>query len=271
MRMNKDKNNKHTKKTVYFSDERNDEFSKARITPRVIDGTYRYKRDGSAVGRAACFFLHRIVAKPIAFAYLKIRFRHKIIGKERLADCGGCFIYGNHTQAVADALIPTFVAGTRGSHVIVHAANVSIPVLGRLTPYMGAIPLPDTREAARSFNAAVSDRIGEGCAVFIYPEAHIWPYYTGIRNFPSDSFSYPVKTGAPVFCFTNVYKKRGRRPNSVRIVTYVDGPFFPDASLPISERRDELCRRVYDCMTERASESDAVVIEYRYKEDAEGT
>lgn len=269
MRM-KDKKQKNQTQTVYFSDELHDEFSRAKITPRLIDGKYRYKRDCGVIGKFMCFFLHRVIAQPIALAYLKIKFRHKIIGKEALADCGGCFVYGNHTQAVADALIPTFVAKPRHAHVIVHASNVSIPVLGRLTPYMGAIPLPDTRAAAKNFNLTVSDRIKENCAIFIYPEAHIWPYFTGIRNFPSDSFSYPMKTGAPVFCFTNVYKKRGRRPNSVRILTYVDGPFFPDGDLPVAEGREQLRRRVFDCMTERARMSDASVIEYRPRvEDVE--
>lgn len=264
------KKRRNKKQTVYFSDERNDEFSRAKITPRTIDGEYKYRRDGGAVGKFICFFLHHAIARPIAFIYLKLKFRHKVIGGERLAEHGGCFVYGNHTQAIADALIPTFVAHPLDAHVIVHANNVSIPVLGRLTPYMGAIPLPDSREAARNFNRTVSERIEEKCAVFIYPEAHIWPYFTGIRKFPSDSFSYPARMSAPVFCFTNVYKRRGRRSNAARLLTYVDGPFFPDASLPAVQRREELCRTVLDCMTERARMSDAEIIEYRRKEDVGG-
>lgn len=36
----------------------------------------------------------------------------------------------------------------------------------------------------RSFLDAIRTRIEEGSFIMVYPEAHIWPYYTGIRDFP---------------------------------------------------------------------------------------
>ncbi|MCI5513195.1 MAG: acyl-phosphate glycerol 3-phosphate acyltransferase, partial [Clostridia bacterium] len=60
---------------------------------------------------------------------------------------------------------------------------------------------------------------------------------------------------------TNTYKRRGN--GKPRIVTYVDGPFYPDGELPLKERRRELRDRVYDCMKQRSLESDVVWIEYR--------
>lgn len=254
---------------VYFSDERNDEFSSAKITPKKIDGSYKYKRD-KGVGRVICFFLYRIVATPLAFFYLKLKFRHKIVGKEKLKAVKkgqGFFVYANHTQAIADALIPSFVSFPHKAYVIVHANNVSMPVLGALTPYMGALPLPDTQSAARSFNLAVGERIEEGRAVFIYPEAHIWPYFTGIRNFSSESFYYPVKYSTPVFCFTNTYKKR-RSNKRVKIVTYIDGPFYPDKDISPLEGRQVLRDRIYEAMKIRATSSDTVLVEYRKAEEA---
>jgi hypothetical protein len=68
-----------------------------------------------------------------------------------------------------------------------------MPYLGRVTPYMRGLPLPDDMAATRNFTSAIEKRIDEGAAVFIYPEAHIWPYYTGIRPFGDASFSYPIK------------------------------------------------------------------------------
>lgn len=65
----------------------------------------------------------------------------------------------------------------------------------------------------------------------IYPEAHIWPFYTGIRPFPDTSFRYPVQQKLPVFCLTNTYQRRGKS-HIPQIVTYLDGPFYPDAELP---------------------------------------
>lgn len=42
-------------KTVYYKDELNDEFSSAVITPKKIDGDYRYERDNFP-GKLAHFF-----------------------------------------------------------------------------------------------------------------------------------------------------------------------------------------------------------------------
>lgn len=250
------------KRVVYYKDEMNDEFSSAVITPRKIDGAYRYERDGF-FGKMAHFFFYRIVAVPLAFVYLKIKFSHKIIGREKLKQAVGrpCFVYGNHTQPTADALIPTFVTHPRDAFVIVHPANVSMPVLGRITPYIGALPLPDNMEAARNFARVIEKRTGEKKPIFIYPEAHIWPYYTGIRPFSEQSFCYPIKYRTPVFCFTNVYKKR--KFGVPRIETYVDGPFYADETLPHAERKKALRDAVYDKMKERSLLSDTEYIEYR--------
>lgn len=248
---------------IEYRDERNDEFSTAVITPHRIDGSYRYDRTGG-LGTLIHLFWYRAVATPLAWGYLKIKFGHKIIGRESYQTMRnqGAFFFGNHTQIVGDALIPTFVAFPTDAYVIVHPNNVSMPVLGRITPWIGALPLPDDKEAARNFLKAIEKQIAEKKAVFIYPEAHIWPYYTGIRPFPDDSFSYPLKYGVPVFCFTNTYVSRKHR-RTPRIVTYVDGPFYPDDTLPLRERRRDLRNRVHACMVERSRLSDCAAIEYR--------
>ena len=152
---------------IYYRDELNDEFSIAEITPRVIDGSYQYDR-AKGLARIARFFWYRVVATPIAFCYLKLKFRHKIVGKKafKQAKKKGFFIYGNHTQIIGDALIPTFVRFPHDAYVIVHPNNVSMPYLGRVTPYMGALPLPDDKEAARNFVAIIEKRLTQKKAIF---------------------------------------------------------------------------------------------------------
>lgn len=253
---------------IEYRDERNDEFSTAVITPRRIDSSYRYERS-DGWHRPIHLFWYRVVATPLAFLYLKLKFRHKIVGRKafKATKKMGCFFFGNHTQIIGDALIPTFVSFPTDAYVIVHPNNVSMPVLGRITPWIGALPLPDDKEAARNFMKIIEKRIAQKKAVFVYPEAHIWPYYTKIRPFPDDAFSYPIKYGTPVFCFTNTYQKR-KRGKSPQLVTYVDGPFYPNEDLPLREKRRDLRDRVYACMVERSRLSDCVVIEYRRASDS---
>lgn len=255
------------RKIIYYKSETEDEFSVAQINPKIIDGSYEYIRD-KFHQKIFKYFILRPVAFPLAYLYLRMTFEHKTVNAECLKPYrnDAYFMYGNHTQDIADAVIPSLIAPKKDTYVIVHPNNVSMPILGGVTPYLGAIPLPDGKEARQNFIRAIDRRVEQGGAVVIYPEAHIWPYYTGIRPFGEDSFYYPVKYGAPVFCFTNTYQKKrfGREP---RIVTYIDGPFFADGSLPYRLRRAELRDRVYARMRERARMSTEEKIKYVRKED----
>ncbi|MBO4367036.1 MAG: hypothetical protein J5843_05205, partial [Clostridia bacterium] len=226
---------------IYYKDEQNDEFSKAKIKARPIDGSYRYVRS-----RFLSFILYRIIATPLAFLYTKLVFGQKTVGREKWAavNGSGAFLYGNHTQASADPLIPNLIRFPGKVYTICHPANVSMPVFGRLMPYVGAIPLPDGMAAYRNFIACITQRIDEKAVVTVYPEAHIWPYYTKIRPFPDTSFTYPAQLDKPVYCFTNTYKARKIRKKP-RIVSYLDGPFYPDRSLPVRQRAAALREEVY--------------------------
>lgn len=247
---------------IYYEDELNDEFSTAVIEAKTIDESWVYDRRGP-VRAFTRFFWYRIVATPLAFLYVKLSLHQRSAGKEKLRPYRktGVYLYGNHTQAVGDPLTPNVFCFPKRVSFIVHPNNVSMPYLGRINPSLGAIPLPDTRGAYKNFIACVEGRIEKGHAVVIYPEAHIWPYYIGIRPFPDPSFGYPAKSGTPVFCFVNTYQKRGKKKKP-RMTTYIDGPFFPDMSLPLKERRKKLRDEVYDTMCGRAKLSDAEVIKY---------
>ena len=113
----------------------------------------------------------------------------------------------------------------------------------------------------RSFGVSVGSDFVQGRAVVIYPEAHLWPMYTGIRNFKSDSFLYPLMYGAPVFCTTTVLKKRRVRKQP-KVIIYVDGAFLPDPALSTAENKQKLRDEVHAVMCERAKESDYDRVKY---------
>ena len=245
-------------KIIYYHDELNDEFSNDHIKAKKIDGSYQYLR-----GKAFHIFWYRIVAVPLAKLYMKLYFRHKIINNGVLEQAGksGYFLYGNHTHFMADALVPSMVSMPEDISVIVHPNNVSMPVLGKITPYLGAIPLPDDKNAMKNFMSAVKYKIENGENIMIYPEAHIWPYYTDIRPFKDTSFGYPVRYHTPVFCLTNTYQP-GKGMKRPRMVTYVDGPFYPQEGLTLKEQRKNLRGQVYHVMKERAKNNTIERIHY---------
>lgn len=258
------------KKVIYYSSY-DEDFSKAVITPRKIGDDYVYVRT-SLFSRISAFLRYRLIAAPLAFLYLKIKFGRRIVNKKALKSVkdSGYFIFSNHTQDIGDAVSPAITAYPRRVYVIVHPDNVSMPFLGKITPLLGALPLPDTKAAAKNFFEAIKTRLEEKCAVAIYPEAHIWPYCTKIRPFKSDSFRYPVRFDLPVFCVTNTYKKR-KLSKKPKMISYVDGPFYPDKSLSYTARAGKLCTEVYECMCHRAENSDCEYVEYRPIEEKPGT
>lgn len=249
-------------KIIYYEDELNDEFSDAKITPKKIDEHYHYLHK-TIFGSIFHAFLYRCVLIPFAFFYLKIKFHHKIVGKEKLKKIknSGYFIYGNHTQIVGDAFIPTFLSLPRGTFVIVHPANVSMKVLGKMNEYLGAIPLPDDLKATKNFMKCIEKRLSQKKAICIYPERHLWPYYTKIRPFLDNNFHYPVKYNLPCFCFTNTYQKR-KNPNKVKITTYIEGPFYIDPSLSVNENKKMLRDLCFNAMEENSKHSNVELIKY---------
>ena len=116
--------------------------------------------------------------------------------------------------------------------------------------------------ATKKFMDVIEDRIvRKKQSITIYPEAHIWPYYTGIRNFKVVSFSYPVKFNRPAFCVTNTYQKIGKS-SKIRMISYIDGPFYPDNNLNKKEAQNKLRDIIYEKMVERAKNSNIEVIKY---------
>ena len=257
-------------KTIYYTDERNDEFSSAQITPKTIDENWCYV-DNRLRWKIARFLSYRLIAMPFGYCYCKLAlhstFRNRKVLKA-VKKGQGCFVYGNHTQQVGDPFLPTLALCPKNVFVIVHPDNVSIPALGWVTPYLGALPLPGNLKAMKNFREAIRTRIAEGRFVMIYPEAHIWPFYTGIRDFPSTSMKYPVELDAPSFAMTTTYRRRrfSRKP---RTVTYLDGPFYPDQSLSPRARVQDLRDRIHATMVERSKESDCEYIRYLKKEETE--
>ena len=119
----------------------------------------------------------------------------------------------------------------------------------------------------KKFLAEISRRIKQGKSITIYPEAHIWPYYTKIRPFKSVSFRYPIEHNVPSFCITNTYQ--AYRKNKIRIISYIDGPFFSkiDNNSNIKEKKESLRNQIYEQMVNRSKNSNFEYIKYIKKEE----
>ena len=159
----------------------------------------------------------------------------------------GYFVYINHTNGDADAFIPSMLTFPKKDYIIVNPDAISIKGIRTLVMMLGALPIPSTIKTSRNFIAAVKKLIEKKKAIIIYPEAHIWPYYTDIRDFKDTSFRYPYDLNAPIFTVTNIYKRRKifKRP---KIVSFVDGPFMVNKSLSKKDSIRDLRNQAYNAM-----------------------
>lgn len=256
----------NNKKIIYYEDELNDEFSSAKIKPKIIDENYKYIHN-NIIWNICSFLMQNVISLPIKFLYSKIKFRTKVIGKEKLKNYKkqGYFIYGNHTQAFADTFLISNIVFPKRNFLIVNPENVSMKCLGNIVQMLGAIPIPSNKKAMKNFLEAIKSKIQKGYSITIFPEAHIWPYYTKIRPFKSVSFKYPIKFNTPTFCATNTYQSYGKKKDKIRIVTYIDGPFFSDENLNDKEKQENLRNKIYDVMVKRSKNSNINYIEYKRK------
>ncbi len=251
------------RKVIYYEDELNDEFSTAKIKPRIIDGKYKYLHK-NPIWNISSYLVQNIFTMPIKILYSKIKFRIKYIGKDKLKKYKdqGYFIYVNHTQVFADTFIPSLGNYPKRNFFIVNPENVSMKYMQNFVELCGALPVPANKEAMKNFLEAIEEKIKKKSSITIYPEAHIWPYYTKIRPFKDVSFKYPINLETPAFCMTNTYQEYGKNKDKIKIVTYIDGPFFADEGLTKKEKQKNLRDKIYNCMVERSKNSNIEFIKY---------
>ena len=251
-------------KIIYYDDELNNEFSKAKINPIKIDEKYKYKHN--FLWDLCSFIMQNFLSMPIKYLYAKIKFHHKIIGKEKFKKCKnqGYFIYVNHTQEFGDTFFPSLANYPKRNFFIVNPENISMKGLRHLVEMLGAIPVPGNIKATQNFKEIIERNISKRHSITIYPEAHIWPYYTKIRPFKDVSFKYPVELNTPIFTITNTYQliKKGK----IKITSYIEGPFYPNMNLSKKDAQKELRDIAYNTMYEYSKKSNYEHIKYIEKE-----
>lgn len=204
----------------------------------------------------------------ISLIYCKFGLHVKIKNKKILSKYKnqGYFLYGNHTQPIGDVFTPAHICKNKRIYVIVSPANLGVAGIGPLLPMLGALPIPQSIKDTKKLWNAIDTRIKQNKCVVIYPEAHVWPYYTEIRPFETTSFKFPVNSNVPSFVMTTTYYKRkfGKKPG---IKVYLDGPFMPDGNIPKKDREEKLCKEIYECMKNRSKNSTYKYIEYKREQN----
>ncbi len=207
-------------------------------------------------------------AQVFTFFYTRFSLHLRVVNRSVFKKCRdtGYFLYGNHTQPVGDAFAPIRYMFPKRMYTIMSPANLGIPLLGKILPGLGGLPIPDTVDGMKEFLDALKFYIDRKKCIVIYPESHVWPWCDFIRPFPDTSFRYPVMYDVPAFCMTVTYQKRrhGKKP---RMTVYLDGPFYPQPELGMRQARKQLHDQIFACMQKRSKNSTYAYVRYEKESD----
>ena len=245
-------------KTIYFSDELNDDFAGNGIEANKVDNNFRYTNK-SLLFRFNSFLLRYFFAVPVLWLVNTLLFRPKIMNKGVLKQLKkkGYYVYSNHVLPFDPIILP--IKTQPGKAMVIIAGHELFSInkfVTWLVSHFYAIPTPNMDiEMTENFKECLSYHINKRHRVLIYPEAHIWPYYNGIRPFRSASFRYPVDENVPIVVATTTFKKRrgNRKPKPI---IYLDGPFYSNSDLSYHDQINELRNKAYETMLWRAGKED---------------
>ncbi len=264
------KTKKKNKKIYYYTDELNDDFGNIKLCKKDINNildNYDYTR-GSKFNRFWCDVLYYVVAKFILVIGLLLsrnKTKNKKNAKEFEKYCKenhkGGFIYGNHVNN-SDAFRNQALILKNRAGMIGLPNTLGIKGLRGITKALGYLPLPNNPKQYMRFLKSLKIINSRGEHVIIYPEAHIWPFYTKIRPFIDSSFGYPVKFNAPCLPIITVFKKSKifKKPKKVSIVGKM---VLPRNDLNDLENKKYLRDEIYNQMVELAKENNYEYIEYK--------
>lgn len=254
------------KKIIYYSDELNDDFAGMNIKPNKVDSKFKFIHE-NPIWRFFSFIIYYFIAVPIVWVYEVLLFRVKFVNKKAVKKLKKqkCYFYGNHI-GILDAFTPNLISLPTKNKILVSPETVSIKGIRGLVQMLGAIPVPDSIDGMKKFVKAI-DYYHKNHNITIYPEAHIWNYYTGVRNFKDSSFAYPINHNAPVIAFFTAFSEpKGflscfRKANAT---IYISDPIYPDLTMPKKVAQRELRDKVYNFMLQASKNSTYSVIEYKH-------
>lgn len=251
----------------FYTDETKDDFQKTKTSLSVtVDGNYDYLPN-SFVFRFFSFIFYYFIAIPILSLVSLFVFPFHTKGRKNLRKLKkqGYFIYANHTHFKDSWMAPISLVPFRKVYIVCNKDAIQIPVIDKLVKAAGGLPVADTIAGLKNMNQAIKQVIEKNKVVMIYPEAHIWYFYTKIRPFPVTSFKFAAQSNVPAVPVAVCYKKKKlfgekRKPKTV---VYIGEPIYPKAELSEKENAIYLRDQVF-AYIQQTIEKESTYSYYQY-------
>ncbi len=202
------------------------------------------------------FTLYRSFAIPPLTIRCRLTLRHKIKNKRVTKKAErGFFLFSNYPSRAAEFLIPSVSFSKKRVYTISEFdenSSISSPPFKRI---QGIISLPKDKDNLRLYKDAIEKELLNGSVAVIYSKKQIKPHGNDKFLFSNDYMQLPVDFNEPIFTLTTTYQKGAKRKKP-RAISYIDGPFYADTSIPYKNRADELSERIQEMIRQRTLLSD---------------
>lgn len=242
-------------RVIKYDDPLNDDFQTTALKRKPVPENYKYERRNKFNNFLSAILFWGI-AKPI-LGFIALCSGVKIEGKENLKELKslptGAFIYANHTSFYDAFIVQALIIRDRRTNIIGFTDVLSMPLIRNIVRALGYLPVDNSLKAQIKLLKALGYYTQDKKQhVLIYPEAHIWPYYTKIRDFKEGSFHYPAKYNAPVIPFVTVFIKHKNNKKPKRKIL-VGKLIYPNPELSLKDNKLYLHEECLKAMKELAS------------------
>lgn len=246
------KKNYKKSRTIYYSNIYEDDFDTTNLERIDIPNNYSYYRKNGIKGLFQDF-LYYFLAKPVLSCYCFFK-GIRVVNRKQLKllrKCNqGCFLYGNHVSKTDAFKLQSYIIHRRVNILGYTDALAINKLVSYLVKSFGYLALPNNfndLKRVKELQEAMKFYVDKKQHILIYPEAHIWPYYTKIRDFKSGSFYYPAKFNKPIMPFVTIFKKVWWKKKPVERIIFGD-LIYPKNDLNDKDNRNYLKEKCYQEM-----------------------
>ena len=219
----------------------------------------------------------RAAARKVANEFTKIFNKNtQIIGMENVEKLqSGAIITANHFNPVDSTVIRHLTNQlnmTSKFDIVIEEANLFLKDFKMLMNYCNTIPLsPSEKYMQNKFFPAMEKFLGEGHWILIYPEEQMWFNYKKPSPGKIGAYHFAVKYNVPIIpTFTAMYERPGEYDddgfNKVDYKLYVMEPLYPDMSLPLKQRRQDLMKQDYELKVKAYEQAYGKKLDYEFED-----
>jgi 1-acyl-sn-glycerol-3-phosphate acyltransferase len=218
------------------------------VIPVTKDYHYYPKSLGEALKKK---LRYDFLVKPFAHKVNSSWLETEVVGRENLKGIRRAMVTSNHVQ-MFDCLALKKAMKGHDLNIVAASFNNFKGSLGDSMRASGMLPLPESYDGMKNFEAALATSFRKNHFVLFYPEQSEWWYYRKVRPFKDGAFHYAIQFNVPIIpCFISFAprKKAIKDPEGMypeRFIVHILKPIYPEEGANFSSERERLKKLTFE-------------------------